>query len=327
MNCRTGLVRQRNPMDHYDSEFSTDVTADIVKTRVFDVPLPPKRGWPTYTSLKQRFPSVCEFLAPLFCNDSTQLKCFQIILAYWMSGPNEKVFTVLFGPGGYNGKSTALSALRKLFGTAPGVHSMWQGEKSSVMFTSPNSPNVPANEREAWKAKLAQCRVVEFSETDSKPKIKEKELKEASSGGDLVHWRGLYAEQDCGNAIAKCIGVVNDFPEFANGRAANQRLYPVALYTSLITESEYEQVKRQELSVDFHGSPELDVIMKDINRVKSLAASNPGFFRDDEDGALKIQFYFKQVHFILSNQYSCRRQTSTKSLSRPHLSTNYSCSF
>lgn len=281
-------------MDYYDTEFSTNVTAEEVK-RVFEHPLPLPGCWPSYHDLHTRFQKICDMIAPLFCNDSSQVKMFQVIMAYWLVGPNEKLFFILFGPGGYNGKSTLLAALRRLFGTTSGAHSMWQGEKSSVMFTSNNAPNVPSNEREAWKAKLVQSRVLEFSETDSKPKIKEKELKEASSGGDLVHFRNLYAEQDCGNSMAKCIGVVNDFPEFANGRAANERLYPVALYTSLITDSQYNKISQMEENPEILGTPELDVILKDIQRVQNLSEKNPGFFVDDQDGALKVKFYFRQT--------------------------------
>jgi putative DNA primase/helicase len=137
-----------------------------------------------------RCPTWEHFLFEVFAEDASMVGFLQRALGSCLTGVvRDRALFLLYGPQGYNGKTTLVELFRDLLGIA-GEESFGYARKVDVT-TFMKSKNYEDNLRKA--AQLAGARFVYSSETDEDHRLNEEFIKDVT-GGDTLAARRLYKE-------------------------------------------------------------------------------------------------------------------------------------
>lgn len=295
VEAHTGRVRPRDPGDFYDSTFSVSLREDQVRG-VYEVPT---RGHiRSYAEIRRMFPDVCDFILPMFLNDLSQFRSFQIVLAYLICGGDfsNKLLFILYGPFGNNAKSTLLRILQRVCngGHGDGTEGrFWNTCSSEHVVACKNAQGSFKDEKKSWLKKATVSRVVELGEGEKDGIFIGSVVRTLASGCDEVEFRDLYESFTTGTAIAKWVYPTNHFPGFdPNETAVVARLYPIPFYGVFLKPNDYEDEKKTRAREKRPGEA---VFVNAQNRLE-----HPTWYRDTPpsspgaDDGLKISLYAKE---------------------------------
>lgn len=184
INLKTGKTRLRTKNDYFT--YSCNVKYTTEKTDFFK-----------------------KFISSIMCDNDDNLKYFQKMLGYTLTGDNTaRVFFIWWGYGA-NGKSIILNLMKEILGNVN-----YLTVAKSVFINNGKNSNGPE------MVPLKDCRLATFSETNASDCLNESLIK-MITGNDNISCRALYKDPMEFKPICKLILCTNHKPDFNGDDQAN----------------------------------------------------------------------------------------------------------
>tara|TARA_R110002126_G_scaffold291520_1_gene453380 strand:- start:3203 stop:4684 length:1482 start_codon:yes stop_codon:yes gene_type:complete len=193
LDLRTGEIRTRQKTDYFTYFSNAEYIVDKKRTK----------------EQKEEKKYFDNFISQIMCDNKDNLKYFQKMLGYCLTGDiSARVFFIWWGVGA-NGKSIILNLMKEI------LKDQYQAVAKSVFINNGKSSSINA-ETEVLK----DCRLATFSETSAKECLNESLIK-MISGNDSISVNPKYRKPYSFTTICKLILCTNHKPEFNGNDKAN----------------------------------------------------------------------------------------------------------